>query len=90
MNKEEITRKSIFMTGFRGKLGYIFNSSDLQEFEFIIDFYEQKVNQLETNINEAIEEIKYFELQADHLDDNIYLDKTLSNKLLSILERGKE
>lgn len=54
------------------------------------DELQQKVNQLETNRDEAIEEIKYFELQADHLDDSIYLDKTLSNKLISILERGKE
>lgn len=44
---------------------------------------------LRENRDKAIEEIKYFELQADHLDDNIYLDKTLSNKLLEIL-KGEE
>jgi predicted nuclease with TOPRIM domain len=40
-------------------------------------------------IDKTIDEIKYFELLADHLDDNIYLDKILSNKLLEIL-KGNE
>lgn len=47
------------------------------------------VEKLEERIKKAVDEIKYFELQADHLDDNIYLDKTLSNKLLEIL-KGNE
>ena len=47
MNKEEITRKSIFMTGFRSKLTYPFSFEDLEEVGGIIDFYEEKVNQLE-------------------------------------------
>ena len=49
----------------------------------------EKVNNLQSKIDKAIEEIEYFELQAKHLDDNIYLDETLTNKLLDILEEDK-
>lgn len=41
---------------------------------------------LQSKIDKAIEEIEYFELQAKHLDDNVYLDETLTNKLLDILK----
>ena len=41
-------------------------------------------------IKEAKEEIEYFELQAKHLDDNIYLDEKLTNKLLEILDKVGE
>ena len=40
-------------------------------------------------IYKAIKEIDYFELKANHLDDTIYLDKELSNRLLDIL-RGED
>ena len=40
-------------------------------------------------IDKAIECIKDFEIQAKHINDEIYLDETLSNKLLDILG-GKE
>jgi len=43
----------------------------------------------EKKINKAIKEIEYFELKANHLDDEIYLDEELSNKLLDIL-RGED
>ena len=92
MNKEEITRKSIFMTGFRSKLTYPFSLEDLEEVEAIIDYYEQKVNQLETNIDEAIEYIKHsWWLRTDQTYDT---SKDLKGweveELLSLLERGKE
>lgn len=41
---------------------------------------------LQSKIDKAIEEIEYFELQAKHLNDNIYLDESLTNKLLDILK----
>ena len=44
---------------------------------------------LQRKIKKAIEEIKYFEIQANHINDDIYLDVTLSDRLLKILG-GKE
>lgn len=49
-----------------------------------------EIERLNNIIKEAKEEIEYFELQAKHLDDNIYLDEKLTNKLLDILDKGKE
>lgn len=37
-----IDRKDIFMSGFKSKIGYSFTYKDLNEFEAIIDFYEQQ------------------------------------------------
>lgn len=79
MNKEDV------INGIKERL---FNNCELRPSEVLV--LKDYIKQLETNIDEVIKEIKYFELQADHLDDSIYLDKTLSNKLLSLLERGKE
>ena len=42
---------------------------------------------LHSIIKEVREEIEYFELQANHLDDSIYLDETLTKKLLEILDK---
>ena len=44
-----------------------------------------KIKELQKRIEEAIECIKDFEIQAKHINDEIYLDETLSNKLLEIL-----
>lgn len=35
-------RKDIFMSGFKSKIGYSFTYKDLNEFEAIINFYEQQ------------------------------------------------
>lgn len=51
MNKEEITRKEMFIGKFRSKLTYVFNSADLEDVESIIDFYEQELNQLEWELD---------------------------------------
>lgn len=52
--------------------------------------YMYKANiELLTKIDKVIEHIKDFEIQAKHINDEIYLDETLSNKLLEILG-GKE
>lgn len=37
-----IDRKDIFMSGFKSKIGYSFTYKDLNEFEAVIDFYEQQ------------------------------------------------
>lgn len=77
MNKEEITRKEMLIGKFRSKLTYVFNSADLEDVESIIDFYEQKLNQLETNRDEAIEILKLCNSQC-------------SKEAISKLKRGKE
>ena len=51
------------------------------------DYVEYKT--LQARVDKAIEYIKDFEIQANHINDDIYLDETLSNKLLEILG-GKE
>lgn len=55
----------------------------------IIADIEKENKELQERIDKAIEEIKYFDTMANHLNDEIYLDETLSNKLLNILE-GKD
>ena len=42
LNEDTITKKDIFMSGFKSKIGYSFTYKDLNEFEAIIDFYEQR------------------------------------------------
>lgn len=46
----------------------------------------KKKQELNNRIMKAIEEINYYDLQAKHLDDDIYLDETLANNLLRILK----
>lgn len=53
-----IDRKDIFMSGFKSKIGYSFTYKDLNEFETIIDFYEQQCKKQKEVINKAIEFIK--------------------------------
>lgn len=48
-------RKDIFMSGFKSKIGYSFTYKDLNEFEAIIDFYEQQCKKQK----EVIEKIMY-------------------------------
>lgn len=49
-----IDRKDIFMSGFKSKIGYSFTYKDLNEFEAIIDFYEQQCKKQKEVINKAI------------------------------------
>ena len=51
-----------------------------------LELYNEVVR-LREIIDKATKEIEYFELQAKHLDDSIYLDETLTNKLLDILKQ---
>lgn len=48
-------RKDIFMSGFKSKIGYSFTYKDLNEFEAIIDFYEQQCKKQK----EVIKKIMY-------------------------------
>lgn len=51
-------RKDIFMSGFKSKIGYLFTYKDLNEFEAIIDFYEQQCKKQKEVIDKAIEILK--------------------------------
>lgn len=53
-----IDKKDIFMSGFKSKIGYSFTYKDLNEFETIIDFYEQQCKKQREVIDKAIEYIQ--------------------------------
>jgi len=55
--------------------------------DVLIRLQKEEIERLNNIIKEVKEEIEYFELQAKHLDDNIYLDEKLTNKLLEILDK---
>lgn len=73
--------------------------SQKQEIEKLVDELEEQerhiaeanveIEKLHSIIKEVREEIEYFDLQAKHLDDNIYLDERLTNKLLEILDKER-
>lgn len=55
-----IEKKDIFMSGFKSKIGYSFTYKDLNEFEAIIDFYEQQCKKQKEVIDKTINwTIKY-------------------------------
>lgn len=53
-----INKKDIFMSGFKSKIGYSFTYKDLNEFEAIIDFYEQQVKKQKEVIDKAMSILK--------------------------------
>ena len=72
---------------FQEKIANAYNCSDV-----VIVLNEERelyneVVRLREIIDKANDEIEYFELQAKHLDDSIYLDETLTNKLKEILKQ---
>lgn len=52
-----IDKKDIFMSGFKSKIGYSFTYKDLNEFETIIDFYEQQCKKQKEAIDKAIDKL---------------------------------
>ncbi len=79
MSKDEITRKSIFMSSIKSKIGYPFVFKDLEEIEEIIDFYEAKEARL----------IKYLEsLLTDKKEINHFIVTGVED-LLERIKRGK-
>lgn len=53
-----IDRKDIFMSGFKSKIGYSFTYKDLNEFEAIIDFYEQQCKKQKEVFDKAMSILK--------------------------------
>lgn len=86
-----IDKKDIFMSGFKSKIGYSFTYKDLNEFEAIIDFYENKSKSKKEVIDKAIEymkkhvEIKIFSDGYELYEINNGNDK-FCKELLDILE----
>ena len=84
-------RKDIFMSGFKSKIGYSFTYKDLNEFEAIIDFYEQQCKKQKEVIDKAKSlnhEISHI-IYEDFLEENIIGSKFLYERIkkqLSILE----
>ncbi len=81
-------RKDIFMSGFKSKIGYSFTYKDLNEFEAIIDFYEQQFKKQKEVIDKITSNIKNdidgFITINDHGECNDILD--LLNIYLDILK----
>lgn len=50
-------RKDIFMSGFKSKIGYSFTYTDLNEFEAIINFYEQQCKKQKEVIDKVIDKL---------------------------------
>ena len=80
-----IDRKDIFMSGFKSKIGYSFTYKDLNEFEAIIDFYEQQCKKQKEVIDKTINAIDLvIELikQQPTEDDRWILDRLNGFKII--------
>ena len=75
-------RKDIFMSGFKSKIGYSFTYKDLNEFEAIIDFYEQQCKKQKEVNQKAIEYIK----EKQKIQYKFALSHIECDDLLEILE----
>lgn len=85
-----IDKKDIFMSGFKSKIGYSFTYKDLNEFETIIDFYEQQCKKQKEAIGKAIELLNNpwsFESGNKEIDEITYNKK---RKVIDILEEVSE
>lgn len=82
-------RKDIFMSGFKSKIGYSFTYKDLNEFEAVINFYEQQVKKQKEVIDKINEFIKEL---YDNTDDIICyeIDRYRKEELLDILKEVSE
>lgn len=78
-------RTDTFMSGFKSKIGYSFTYKDLNEFEAIINFYEQQCKKQKEVIDKVNEFIK--ELYDNTDDTTCYeIDKNRKVELLNILK----
>ena len=78
------------MSGFKSKIGYSFTYKDLNEFEAIIDFYEQQCKKQKEVIDKAIELLNNpwsFESGNKEVDEITYNKK---RKVIDILKEVSE
>lgn len=89
-----IDRKDIFMSGFKSKIGYSFTYKDLNEFEAIIDFYEQQVKKQKEVIDKAIETLEkgitFCENDSQGIYDKCNIAINREKKALDILKGVSE
>ena len=87
LNEDTITKKDIFMSRFKSKIGYSFTYKDLNEFETIIDFYEQQCKKQKEFMKWLEDEIK--EVYRDGgLRQNIF--RQILQKYEEIIEQKTE
>lgn len=67
---------------------------DKEQLNSLVNSCQEEIRRLKEQLEayenmrkEAIAEIEYFELQAQHLNDDIYLDEKLTQKLKDILNK---
>lgn len=91
-----IDRKDIFMSGFKSKIGYSFTYKDLNEFEAIIDFYEQQCKKQKEVIDKAIKYIQenmysYYDNNGEKCIEETVFERSANPKvLLDILKEVLE
>ena len=73
-----IDRKDIFMSGFKSKIGYSFTYKDLNEFEAIIDFYEQQCKKQKEVIDKIFSRITLWKMEDIAMETAKVLDDLLS------------
>lgn len=89
-------RKNIFMSGFKSKIGYSFTYKDLNEFEAVINFYEQQVKKQKEVINNIIKYIKenmysYYDNNGEKCIEETVFERSANPKeLLDILKEVSE
>lgn len=89
-----IDRKDIFMSGFKSKIGYSFTYKDLNEFEAVIDFYEQQCKKQKEVIDKALNtlerEITFCENDSQGVYDTCNIAINREKKVLDILKEVSE
>lgn len=83
MNEEELQLYKYL----NGLISYPFTRNSRNK---ILEIFSDLLNENKAYENmrkEVLSEIEYFELQAQHLNDDIYLDEKLTQKLKDILNK---
>lgn len=91
LNEDAITKKDIFMSGFKSKIGYSFTYKDLNEFETIIDFYEQQCKKQKEVIDKVVECLNLWQIpECDKGTMREILFNTNKQNVLDILNEVSE
>lgn len=91
LNEDTITKKDIFMSRFKSKIGYSFTYRDLNEFEIIIDFYEQQCKKQKEVIDKITDLIKqYGKYDGEKCTRGFQMWSADFNKILDMLKEVSE
>ena len=80
--EKEITRKSIFLSAWKNKIGYSLNYKDIKELETMIIYYETQLKKQKEINSKAIEYIK----EKQKIQYKFALSHIECDDLLEILE----